>query len=207
MATKPNKHIDWAVGNLDPANRVVEPSDAKKLAAWLDDERPPAPFFNWLFNTVDAWNKYFEEITDAENVTNAVIIGAGTAATHATLQAAVDDVSLGSNQTVFIQDSEAIGTTITLTKPGWRIYFLPGAIYSNNAAGKCFTINAANIWISGGRFTGWSTGTDIVFELVAGANYNRIFDCSFAVGTDTDVDSTGVDVDKQPSVNHLIEEV
>jgi len=40
---KPTAKSNWGVGNPDFANRVVEPSTAKKVAAWLDDERPPAP--------------------------------------------------------------------------------------------------------------------------------------------------------------------
>ena len=61
---KPTSQMDWGVGNPDPGNRIVEPSVAKKVQAWNDDERPPAPLMNWLYNNTDEWIKYFESITD-----------------------------------------------------------------------------------------------------------------------------------------------
>lgn len=35
-------------------NAGVEPPDAKKIEGWLATEKPPAPYFNWLFNRIYA---------------------------------------------------------------------------------------------------------------------------------------------------------
>jgi hypothetical protein len=61
---KPADHLEWCVSNPDPGTNVIQPSGAKQIAGWADLEAPYASHFNWLFNTQDAWNKYFEEVTD-----------------------------------------------------------------------------------------------------------------------------------------------
>ena len=43
-----SQYPHWAA----PTSRVVEPPSAKKAAGWLPDEKPPAGYFNWFWNSV-----------------------------------------------------------------------------------------------------------------------------------------------------------
>lgn len=206
---KPTEKSDWGVGNGDFANRVVEPSSAKKIAAWLDDERPPAPIMNWLFYIHGQWIDYLESVTDESETRYDVIVGAGAAATHATLQDAVNDGALGAELWVRIDDSAAINTAITLTKARWRIDFRPGVVYSKGggAPTKCIQIGAEGIEINGGRFTGWTTGGDIVIEQIAAAEYCSVRHSRFGPSTDTEVAFVGITAGKEGPVLGTISEV
>jgi hypothetical protein len=198
---------DWGVGNPDFANRVVEPSTAKKQAAWLDDERPPAPIANWLWYIHDQWIKYFESVTDAEGTKYDVIIGSGPAATHGTLQAAVNDGLLGTDLVVRIDDNYTVNTAISLTKARWRIDFRPGVVYSKGAATKCLSLEAEGIVINHGRLTGWTGGGDAAIAQNAAAEYCTVFNTRFGVGTTLEVDQTLVPAGKKGPVTATITEV
>lgn len=207
---KPNGHINWGVGNTDPANRIVEPSSAKKTTGWNDDEQPPAPFFNWLFNRLDEWVKYLEQRTDNIAAPYDVVIGdtnVHASATHDTLQAAVDDGTLGSNQKVLILDDYTVNATITLSKAGWRIYFDPGVTYSKGSASTAFQISAADVDIRDGRFAGWSGGSDVVFQYTATADYNKVVGARFGAGTTKEYDDSLVAAGKKPLVAQTMVEV
>ena len=205
MAIKPTSQTDWGVGNPDFSNRVVEPSTAKKQAAWLDSERPPAPIMNWLFYNQDAWIKYLEEVTDSFKSEFDIKIGAGL--DYADLNAAVADGALGSNITVLVVDSATISTVQTLSKSGWRILFKPGVTYTKDTVTECFSIEAANIEILNGRFVGWSGGSDSVFKYTSGGEYGKIIGARFGAGTNQEVDDSAVNVQKVPLIEQTINEV
>ena len=48
---RPSQYPEWA----STETNVVEPTEAKKDAGWLDGERPPAGWFNWLLNLIYKW--------------------------------------------------------------------------------------------------------------------------------------------------------
>lgn len=203
---KPSTHINWAVGNPDFSLRVVEPSNAKKQAAWLDDERPPAPFFNWLFNTLDEWAKYFESITDEQaTVYDAIVGGGGAAQTHATLQAAVADGALSANARILVRADQSLTGPINLTKAGWRIEFAPGVTFSKNTGTVGLSLEAAGIVIQFGRMTGYTTGGDKAIDMTAAAEYCQILGMRFGPSTDTEVDDTLVPAGKKPRVETMTE--
>jgi len=130
---KPTSKSLWTVGNPDFVTVTIEPSNAKKETGWGADERPPAEFFNWLFYIHGQWIDYFESVTDALQLSFDAVIddtGSNSAATHDTLQDAVNDVSLGSNVRVLQLRSETINTTIDLSKSGWRIDCQPGVVFT-----------------------------------------------------------------------------
>lgn len=206
---KPTAKSDWGVGNPDFGNRVVEPSTAKKQAAWLDDERPPAPLANWLWHIHDEWIKYLESVTDESETRYDVIVGAGPAATHATLQDAVNDVALGADLWVRVDDSATIETVITMTKARWHIDFRPGVVYTKGAGAptECIKMQAEGIVLNYGRFVGWTTGGDKVIEQEAAAEYCSINHTRFGPGTDTEVDQSAVPAGKPGPVSGTITEV
>lgn len=205
--TKPASHLDWAVSNPDPATNVIEPSAAKKQAAWAANERPPYEFVNWMFFRQDEWNKYFENKTDVIAARADVVIGSSGRATHATLQDAVDDVLLGSNLWVLIEDNYTVNTTIQLSKAGWRIDFMPGVVYSKGSATTGIQMAAEGIDLRWGKFTGWTAGGDKAIEQNASGVYCSVWGSRFGVGTDTEVDQSLVPAGKAGPVSHTITEV
>ena len=52
---KPTKLPRWAT-----TGSVTEPTEAKKDSGWLAAEKPPAQFFNWLFNIINQWCVYLD---------------------------------------------------------------------------------------------------------------------------------------------------
>lgn len=204
---KPSSHLDWAVGNPNPSLNIIEPSSGKKITAWTADERPPYEFFNWLFFRQDEWNKYFEQTTDAAAVRYDLVIGAGPAATHATLQDAINDVGTGADLWVYIQDSATINTTITMTKARWRLDFAPGVVYTKGAVNTMLQMNAEGIELNWGRFVGYTGGGDKVIEQLLAAEYCKVIGSRFGVGTVLEVDQSAVPVGKIGPVSQTISEV
>jgi len=206
---KPTAKMSWGVGNPDFANRVVEPSTAKKQAAWLDDERPPAPIMNWLFWIVQQWLDYFENVSDEFETRYDAIIGAGAAATHATLQDAVNDVSLGADVWVRVDDAATIDSAINLNKARWRIDFKSTAVYTKGAGApaNCLQMAAEGIIVNYGRFVGWTGGGDAAIKQTVDGEYCSVFGSRFGPGTTTEVDQSAVPAGKIGPVTATISEV
>jgi hypothetical protein len=60
MATKPTVRIpNWA-----SAGTKTDPGGSKEATGWVVSERPPASWFNWIYNAFGQWLDYFEEVTD-----------------------------------------------------------------------------------------------------------------------------------------------
>jgi len=200
---KPSSHLDWAVGNPDPATNVIEPSPAKKISAWAADERPPYEFFNWLFFRQDEWNKYFETVTDIGFLLFDAIVGSETGSTHATLQDANDDAGVAINSRILVRasGSQALTTAINLTKTGWDVLLEPGVEYSKDSATEAIILTAARQVIRGGRFTGFTGGGDNAIELTAPAEYCKVLESWFGVGTNNEVDDAAVPAGKKPVIS------
>jgi hypothetical protein len=64
MAAEPTKEPEWAsVPAVDPISgqsNIVEPTESKKDSGFNFQERPPRQDFNWLFNLIWEWIKYFK---------------------------------------------------------------------------------------------------------------------------------------------------
>jgi len=204
---KPSTKTNWAVDNIDFANRVIEPTASKKKIAWLDDEEPPAPFFNWLFWIIHQWQEYFESVTDEFITRYDAVIGSGPAATHATLELALADVALSTDAIVRIDESRTIETTISLTKARWKLEFKPGVVYSKGAATKCFSFEAEGIVLEYGRLVGWSSGGDIAITQLAAAEYCYIRGTRFGPSTTVEVNQDAVPAGKKGPVSDTITEV
>lgn len=50
---RPSQFPRWA--DVDPDENVVEPPENKKDVGWVENEKPPARFFNWLFYNIYRW--------------------------------------------------------------------------------------------------------------------------------------------------------
>lgn len=207
--TKPTKHINWGVGNVDPVNRIVEPADSKKVLGWLDDEQPPAPIFNWLFFVVDAWQHYFESVTDQiANRYDAVVADiSDPSSTHATLQAAVNDVTLGTDKVILVKNSVTINTMISMTKARWRVFCNPGVVFTRGSVPNGISLEAEGIEFNYGRFVGFTTVGDKAITMTSAAEYCKIIGTRFAPTTDTEVDDTLAPAGKKPVIAQTISEV
>lgn len=58
MAERPNAVLEWAT---DPGADVVEPPAGKKAQGWVQGEKPPAGYFNWLFALLTRWIAWFAQ--------------------------------------------------------------------------------------------------------------------------------------------------
>lgn len=207
---RPTTKSAWGVSNPDFANRVVEPSTSKKQTAWNDNERPPAPLINWLFWIHGQWIDWLESKVDGFEARYQAIIGSTPDATHATLQDAVNDVTLGTNVWVLVRESQAdVSTTISLTKADWRIECAPGVSFTKGAGAptKCFSLEAEGIEIYNGRIIGWTTSGDIGIFQNASADYCKVIGTRFGPSTDTEVDQSAVTAGKKGPVTDIISEV
>ncbi len=179
---KPTAKSLWGVGNPDFANRVVEPSAPKKEAAWLDDERPPAPIANWLWWIHHQWIEYLESVTDELAATFDEVV-ADSGGNYTTLQAAIDAVAAPAR--IFVRSSAAIGTTIEMNKTGLEVWFHPRATYSDGGAGTGLNITGVRCILRGARLTDFTNGVNLT-----GASKNsRVMDCNFANVTNDIVDA------------------
>src|SRR5690606_19115525 len=52
MADRPTQVPEWGTG--EDAD-IVEPPAGKKAQGWVQGEKPPAGFFNWLFSLLTRW--------------------------------------------------------------------------------------------------------------------------------------------------------
>lgn len=55
MAAKPSATTGWGTGT------AIEPSAGKKALGWQANERPPAPYLQWLFKRIEDWLAYLKD--------------------------------------------------------------------------------------------------------------------------------------------------
>jgi hypothetical protein len=73
MAAKPSATPRWAnVGGI-----IVEPSAGKKDVGWLDNEEPPAEYFNWFQNLAWQWTQYLSDgdLSGNHTISGALAVG------------------------------------------------------------------------------------------------------------------------------------
>ena len=58
MADRPTQVPEWATG--EDAD-IVEPPAGKKEQGWVQGEKPPAGYFNWLFSQLTRWIAWFAQ--------------------------------------------------------------------------------------------------------------------------------------------------
>ncbi len=59
MATRPGSYLNWNPSG----NNSVQPPPGQLSTGWLNTQKPPYQWFNWLFNKTDSWIKWFDQIT------------------------------------------------------------------------------------------------------------------------------------------------
>lgn len=180
---KPAGHINWTDG--DPS-KVTQPSASKMLIGWLSGERPAFQFFNWLFWRIDAWLKYFEQVTDATQSGYDWVVAAS-GGSHATLAAAMADVNVLPNHRILVKDPEDISTTVEVSKTGLYIDFHPLATFTDDGAGTALRISGVRIVIKNARFENFTLG----IELQAISKNCRVQDCNFDNTVTTDITDAG----------------
>lgn len=193
---KPSEYIDWMPNNSvddEEPRKIIEPSSEKKLAGWQKNERPPNQQFNWFWQRVGNWLRFFDKSTKQYDAT----VGSTPDCTHTALGLALEDV--GVDSTILMRNGEVLGAGITISKPGVRIYAMPGVTLHRNdpddGIEDAITCEVAGVEIHGLRFNGFGTG----IKLVDGADYCRIMNCNF-YDCDTEVDDSGVAAGRKPVV-------
>lgn len=195
MTAKPSTRLDWVTSN--DVTKITEPSSGKKALGWISAEKPAFQFFNWGWNIIDQWLKYFEAITDILVGQYDIVVGAASYCTHATLAAAVADAAQGAQKRVLLCDDASIASTIHLTKANWIITAKPGVTYTKNAVATGISCEASGIEIRGLRMVSWSTGGDKAITGTSAWTYGRILFCNF-LNCDTEIDDTSAPAGKKP---------
>src|SRR5690606_29114290 len=81
MADRPTQVPEWGTG--EDAD-IVEPPAGKKAQGWVQGEKPPAGFFNWLFALLTRWIAWFaQEIQGRPEGGISVLGGIGTTSLEA----------------------------------------------------------------------------------------------------------------------------
>lgn len=73
MAAKPSATTGWGTGT------AIEPSAGKKALGWQANERPPAPYLQWLFKRIEDWLAYLKDgaLEGAHSVSGLITATAG----------------------------------------------------------------------------------------------------------------------------------
>ena len=181
MATKPIKKPSWMSGISSP--EVVEPSAGKKIDGWNADERPPAEYFNWLFQNLSDWVDYLDQIgnfVDAFGNMYRAIVGSSAVCTHATLAAALADASVVPGDKILVLEDLTVNTTVQVTKNFIEIEFHKRASFIKGTATTGIQISALNCKITGGRFQNWTTAAILID---AGSKNCMLRDITFVTNT------------------------
>jgi len=196
MAIKPSSHIDWTDGD---AAKQVEPSAGKKLLGWVALERPPFEFMNHLFFRLDEWQKYFEEVTDAQIASLLVIVDSDPLKGNFTaLQAAHDDAGTVAGSKIVITSDLVLTATVSITKPDIEIEmrnskrFVKDAGAGAGFVGMQITATADRVRLkhcgfgkAGVEFDG---AGDIALEILAGAEDVYLDNPIFGPGNTQDLE-------------------
>lgn len=196
MAIKPASKPEWTVNNPDFGTVTVEPTAQKKQDGWFADERPPREFFNWLFFIIDAWIKYFEEVTDGlvalQSTYDAVI---GTDGTHADFNEVMADPGIANIKRILVKSPLVVLVKQVINQPDIHIEFKPQATFTDGAdlpTGLEFTAAAKRCTVLYGRFSGFDDQPgDEAITLLAGADNcllmgNRFFSNSNDISDNAD---------------------
>lgn len=138
-------------------------------------------------------NKVFKTaIEDGRvNVVPNVFTVASTGAHFASLQAAHDSAKIVSGSKIVVFESAALNAAVAIIKPDIEIEFRPGVTYSKGggAPTRALTLSSAanGVIIRGGRFSGFSGGSDADIEVDAAAEHVRIIEPRFASGENQDI--------------------
>lgn len=184
----------------DNTTNISTPPGGKLTIGWIA-EKPPYQYFNWFFNLVSQWLNRLGPNAPT------VVVGSAAYCTHATLAAAVADAGVGTNINVLLTESATISSIVHLTKAGWRISALPGVTYTKSVVASCLSVEAANVWITGLRFSGWTGGSDHAITGTSAWQYGKVLFCSFTVGTNDDIDTSSCTAGKIPVTLGNVDEV
>lgn len=180
---RPDKYPEWGTAGTNN----VEPTDAKKAAGWLDGERPPAGWFNWLLNNIWQWivqivseidtltSGLSGEVTTRSNADDALetaVNNETSARTTAdnTLQDHIDAVDVDVTQVenrISAYDADTTEVSGNFTLEGYAssltVAYYAQLIRHRSSNGSNLTLTEVLLWI-GSEHTGTSNGTTLDFE-------------------------------------------
>jgi len=196
---KPTRDSTWATGG---GALKTDPGISKQAEGW-SIEAPPVQYFNWWMNIVGQWISYLDVQVDAvaaqQNNYDAIV---GVGGTHATINAAIADVSEGAK--ILVTDPLALTDTQVINKNDISIEFKPSALVStvtNLILG--LQIDAERVRVIGGRFTGFSNPSDKAIEFTANCK-NCLLTQVYFLNNDTDVNDLGTNTVMSANVNEVV---
>ncbi len=193
--SKPAEKPEWAT---DGAADVLTPAPSKQVLGWIS-EKPPYQWFNWLAKFTYLWINYFENVTDRVGSEFDAVVGSTTAATHATIEAAI---TAGAKNILVI--SPIVLTVDVTLGDDVTIRFKPLAtITKGGAATRGLILDGRRIRVYDGRMLGFSAGGDIGVLLTANAKDCLVSGTMFELGTTLTVSDLG----GNNSFTNLIEEI
>jgi hypothetical protein len=111
------------------------------------------------------------------------LVGSGSEATHATLQAAINDAGIVAGSKILVTESAALVSAVTINKPNLEIVFKSNVTYSaaSPAPNNAIDIQAGGdgVIIRGGRFGDFSGGGNAAINLNVNADYVTLRDMRF----------------------------
>lgn len=113
----------------------------------------------------------------------------GTGGTHASINAVISDPNIANIKRVLVITSAALTTTQTISQDDMEFVFKAGVVYSKSSATKGISVNANRVTLIGGRFSGFSGGSDTAIQIESGKNNNFIQGARFNTNTADITDS------------------
>lgn len=178
---RPSSYSNWGDSNPSPSTDLIEPPSGLQQAGWQPDQRPPAPYWNWLEWITNRWIKNLD-VRSPRVPHFKWYVGDQSGCHFATLAAAMASSSVlngdwiyfsPSNTNAFLATSTTIGKTCTIVcEPFTRFY------KTNAAATRALIITASDVTLIGAEFSsGWSDPGDAAIEITG--RRCRIIRCNF----------------------------
>lgn len=164
MAQKPD-FLKW-VGN-DDVTRIADPGATKKANGWLDRERPPFQFVNYLFNIAFKWYR------GLQTQYAQVVVGSSSQKTALDATHVVDDLNdalvTAGTRVVFLEGTHAPTASLNLTAANITIECENGAAVIDLQGSKKLTFSGAGARVAVNVTNIDTTVTDNVTVSGAGA--------------------------------------
>ncbi len=206
---RPSAFSNWGDNNLDPSNDIVQPPSPQQQAGWAENQRPPAPWWNWLEWITNRWIKNLD-VRSPRIPMMKWFVGGQSGAHFADLPSALASGSVlngdwiyfsPSNSNAFLAASITIGKSVKIfCEPGTRFY------KTNPAATRALIITAADCEIFGAEFSsGWSDPGDAAIEITA--RRCRVIKCNFDSSITQFIKDDGVPAGDAPVLSQNLVEV
>lgn len=176
-AVQPSTMIAWMPGVGAPT--VVEPSGGVQTAGYAADQKPPVEWENYIRQNVSDWLLYLSQLTQNISMNYQGFVGtAHPTQQYATIAAAVAALPAGSR--ILVCESMNISAIQQITKNDFEVHLASGVTLTKNGVTSGIQVSATGVRIKGGRFAGFSGGSDQAILIDSGSDYTMISEVRFA---------------------------